>query len=107
MEKVRNIVLRNAFHGRVKNQVGHFLDQKLFNKNLCTNFRGLPRIIHVLIENLAKFTCLEDSRSDLLPISMMTMLLELCCRASSNQLARWSNVSRLVMSYTNNAPTKK
>ena len=34
-------------------------------------------------------------RSLLFPINMMVMLGLACCRASSNQLARWLNVSRL------------
>ena len=37
-------------------------------------------------------------RSLLLPMSMMVMLGFACCRASSNQLARWLKVSRLAHS---------
>jgi hypothetical protein len=44
------------------------------------------------------------ARSALLPMSMMVMLGLACCRASSSQEARWSKVSRRVMSYTNSAP---
>lgn len=40
----------------------------------------------------------------LLPMSIMTILLLLCCRASSSQVVRWLKVSRRVMSYTSSAP---
>jgi len=40
-------------------------------------------------------TALLWAKSHLLPISMMVMFELACCRASSNQLARWLNVSLL------------
>ena len=40
-------------------------------------------------------TALLCARSHLFPISMIDMLELACCRASSNQLARWLNVSLL------------
>lgn len=40
-------------------------------------------------------TALLWARSDLLPINIMVMFMLACCLASSNQLARWLNVSLL------------
>jgi hypothetical protein len=49
-------------------------------------------LLHVvLLHNAVVLT----ERSLLLPINMMVMLGFACCRASSNQLARWLKVSRL------------
>mgnify|MGYP002807502107 FL=1 len=49
-------------------------------------------------------TCRLWFMSLLLPISIMVILGLACCFASSSQLARCSNVSRRVMSYTSSAP---
>lgn len=40
-------------------------------------------------------TALLWARSDLFPINIMVMFMLACCLASSNQLARWLNVSLL------------
>jgi hypothetical protein len=49
-------------------------------------------LLHVvLLHNAVVLT----ERSLLLPINMMVMLGFACCRASSNQLAKWLKVSRL------------
>eukprot|EP01126_Amoeba_proteus_P027819 TRINITY_DN2753_c0_g2_i24.p1 TRINITY_DN2753_c0_g2~~TRINITY_DN2753_c0_g2_i24.p1 ORF type:complete len:116 (+),score=6.91 TRINITY_DN2753_c0_g2_i24:462-809(+) len=41
-------------------------------------------------------TCLCFSKSSLFPINIITMLTFAFCRASSNQLFKWLNVSRLL-----------
>jgi hypothetical protein len=61
----------------------------------CAHAAGLQLHARPFIRRGPPGCCCLTVRSHLLPMSMMVMFGFACCRASSSQLARWLNVSRL------------